>query len=366
MNGGDRAASTKQGQFSFTLEPTKYYPGWGFRPNTPMFPMRVNFIFMNGGMGDYITWVQAIRWLASEATWIQGTLVIPTYFRELADYWLKPFPEWHFADYVNAHEIPKMNDTPFRGPVELNRESLNATGAHLSTCGWVYFTNKECAPEGWDYYPQFKQADLDALELPPKASSLESKKYAVITTGITTNSRIVPKGAWNDVIEYVVSLGLTPVFLGKAVTETGNTKNIHTKWEEGLRFDLGVDMRDQTSLLQAASIMSRAAVVIGHDNGLLHLAGCTSVPIVFGYNIASPEHREPKRPVGKTYNVILAPEELACYLCQSKTNFVLGFNFRECFYKDLRCMDLLFAGRGAKWKKQIDSALREGVENPAL
>lgn len=353
---------TAKGPKPLTFErvPTRHYPEWGFRPGIPMYPLSMSFIFLNGGMGDYICWGTVIEWLASQATWIHGTWIVPTYFLEFAQYILKDYPDWTFKDYANLEQIPKVNDMPFRGPIDLQRESLNATGAHLLTCGWVYFANKEKAPPGWDRYPILKQADMDRVELPKEAASLKPRKYAVITTGQTTNSRVVPTGAWNYVIEYVLEKGLTPVFLGQEVLLTGNARNIHTRFGQELRYDLGVDLRNKTSLMQAAAVMSRAAVVIGHDNGLLHLAGCTEVPIVFGYNIASPEHREPRRAIGKVYNVHLAPGELGCSFCQSKFNFVIGYNFRECFHKDLACMTMLFADGAARWKRQIDEALFNG------
>lgn len=370
----------KMPEITFEKLESKYYPTWGFRDKIVMFPIRLNFVIMNGGMGDYVTWLQAIRWIASEATWIEGHLIIPTYMKELAEYWLKPYAlrGWKFTDYPNVNHIPKIDDTPFRGPVDLNREALNATGAHLITCGWVYFTNKECAPDGidwwtseakgqpcgWDSYPQFRQSDLDQVSLPAEAATLERGKYAVITTGMTTPSRRVPQGSWNPIIEHVLSKNLQPVFLGKEVVETGNAKNIHTKFEAGTRYDLGINLRNKTSLMQAASIMSNAAVVIGHDNGLLHLAGCTEVPIVFGYNLASPKHREPRRPVGKTYNVVLTSKELACNFCQSNTNFVIGYNFRSCYYADNKCMTMLFEQEGSRWKNLIDEALEhKNVKN---
>lgn len=373
MSMGEMALKPPVGCTFEKLE-TKYYPEHvGFRPNTPCFPVNLSLTFLNGGMGDYICWMQAVRWLASEATWINCTLIVPKYFRELADYWLKDYPIAKFFDYTTTDQIPKLNETPFRGPADLNRESLNATGAHLSTCGWVYFTNKEGAPDGidpwyekrglppqgWDLYPPFLQSDLDAVTLPPEAATLVEKRYAVITTGMTTNSRKTPPGAWNAIIKHCIARGLTPVFLGKAVVETGNPRNIHTAWNNDTDHSGGVDLRDRTSLMQAASIMSRAAVVCGHDNGLLHLAGCTDVPIVFGYNLASPKHREPKRTKGMTYNVCLTTQELACNFCQSNTNFVIGYNFRECFYGDTKCMTMLFDNDGERWKKAIDKALAD-------
>jgi len=361
------------------LKPEFYPEHVGFRPGTHAFPIEMSFILMNGGGGDYMTWMQPIRWLASEATWINGTIIVPKYFRELAEYWLKDYPKWKFADYTDAAKMTALGGMPFRGPVDLQREALNATGAHLITCGWVYFTNKESAPDGidpwyerhglppagWDYYPPFLQSDLDALELPPEAKDLVPKKYAVITTGITTPSRKTPHGAWNPVVQHVIDRGLTPVFLGKTVVETGNSRNIHTTWE-GTDYSKGLDLRDKTTLLQAASIMSRAAFVVGHDNGLLHLAGCTrDVPIILGYNLASPKHREPRRPVGKVYNVFLTKEELACTFCQSNCNFVIAFNFRQCFYGDTKCMSMLFEDGAIRWKNAIDQALKDAGESLA-
>lgn len=348
------------GEFSFEQVKTQFYPEEvGFRPRTPMFPIKLNFLFMNGGMGDYLTWLRPIQWLCERATWIEGTVICPTYFKEIMDYFLKPFPTWRYADYPAIDSIPNFKDVPFRGPVELARESLNATGAHLATCGWVYFTNKEKAPLGYENYAQFERKFLESIEFPREAGSLNTGKYAVLTTGITTDSRQVPDGAWNPIISHLKSHGLTIVFLGKNEMQTGNASTVMTRWVEGIDYSTGIDLRDKTSLLEAAAIMHKAAVVVGHDNGLLHLAGCTpDVPIVFGYNIASPEHRRPLRAMGNVFDVVLTKKELTCIHCQSNTNFVIGYNFKQCFYKDLECMKLLFENGGSRWKSQIDEALR--------
>lgn len=352
---------------TFERLPLEYYPErTGFRPGTQCFSMPLGFLFMNGGAGDYITWMQPIRWLASETTWIKGTVYVPDYFRELAEYWLRPFPSWRIKTFAELHSIPEHDKTPLRGPLILQNESLNATGAHLLECGWVYFTNRSRGPDSWDtgasrqgwhWYPPFKQADLDAVQLPEAAQALTPGRYIVVTTGQTGESRKVPAQYWNHVIEHVVQLGYTPVFIGKRESVTGNLKNVHTVFPKELRFDLGVNLLDQTSLLQAASIMSRAACVVGHDNGMLHLAGCTEVPIVFGYNLASPEHRRPLRPVGKTIDITLTPQELACIHCQSNTNFVIGYAFTRCFYGDNKCIDILFADQARRWKDGINEAL---------
>lgn len=350
----------------FEYVKTEYYPEWGFRPGVPMYPMKMNFIFLNGGMGDYICWMRSIQWLMEKCTWIHGTLIAPDYFAEFANYWMKDFPNWRYMLYHKTKENPEVDQTPYRGPLDLQTQALNATGAHLLTCGWVYFTNKEKAPVGWDDYPSFKSTDLMKVPLPATARILEGKRFVIMITGTTTPSRTIPGKYWNPIIEYVREKGLIPVFLGKAKTITGNPRNIHTKWDSEIRFDLGVDMREQTTLMQAASLMNYAKLVIGHDSGLLHLAGCTDTPIVFGYNIAAPEHRKPRRKSGKVYDVFVPESELACTFCQSRTNFVIGYNFQKCFYGDTKCIDMLFADSGARWKRQIDLALEESFTQSAF
>lgn len=351
-------------QKSVTFEPlkTEFFPEWGFRPNTPMYPMNMNFIFLNGGMGDYLCWMRPIQWMMECAPWLRGTLIHPTYLTEIVEYFMKDHKTWSHSDYKRLAEIQGDNQVPYRGPVVLQNESLNATGAHLFTCGWVYFTNKECAPEGkdskgleWKYYPKFGEDFLTGVELPSEVP--EPGTYAVITTGITTPSRHIKPEYLNMIIEYVHSLGLKPVFLGKSMVETGNRTNIHTDFNKSVRYDLGVNLVNKTTLRQAASIISKSKVIIGHDNGLLHLAGLTETPIVFGYNLASPKHRRPLRPTGQVYDVVLPEGALNCYLCQSKTNLNIGYNFRQCFYNDLKCFDLLFADNAKLWRDQIDLAL---------
>ena len=182
------------------------YPEWGFRPNVPMFPMSMNFVLLNGGMGDYICWMPAIKWIATHCTWIKGTIVGPNYLRELAEYWMKDFPTWEYNLYEDTRDKPENDQLPFRGPVVLQHQSLNATGAHLLTCGWVYMANQEKAPSPeWDRYLPIEKDFLATVPLPVESRVLDKQKYAIITTGITTESRRVPGKYWNPIIEHIRS-----------------------------------------------------------------------------------------------------------------------------------------------------------------
>lgn len=330
------------------------YPTWGFRPGTPCLPTPINFLFVNGGLGDYLTWIQAILWLIKNATWVEGRLLGPDYFQEIAEYFLEGsgWPYWKYEKLKDQTQ----NGIPTRGPLKLEYESLNATGAHLIDCGFAYYCCQNPIPAGWNSYPRFDRARLPKL---PDILSKVCKKYAVITTGQTSPSRRVKPEYWNAIIDHVIAKGFTPVFLGKAEVPTGNGGPIKTTYSDKVNYAKGIDLRDKTTLLEAASILNSASFVVGHDNGLLHLAGCTDTPIIFGYNLASPAHRRPRRNSGRVYDVTLSHADLACNHCQSKTNFVIGFVFHTCFYGDNLCLDLLFEKEGWRWKEQIDRCVAD-------
>ena len=102
--------------------------------------------------------------------------------------------------------------------------------------------------------------------------------------------------------------------------------------------------------------MGGAEVVVGLDNGLLHLAACTPVKIVAGYTTVKPAHRMPYRVGELGYKVWPVVPDLAlkCRYCQSKAGFVYKFDFRSCYYGDYECTINLSAD---KYIKKIGEAL---------
>jgi hypothetical protein len=95
---------------------------------------------------------------------------------------------------------------------------------------------------------------------------------------------------------------------------------------------------------------------VGLDNGLLHLAACTPGNVIFGYNIASPEHRRPWRGQydERTVDVTLTADELPCNWCQSRQKMMLNHSFHQCLYGDLKCVDMLFEDDGKRFCDAID------------
>lgn len=319
----------------------------GFRPGTPALPYRVYYVFTNGGLGDFICWMQAIRYLATECTWIHGVLVVPNFFQSLAHRWLAEFPKWQAITHQEFHDTAE-NDELSKGPFQFAMLGINAMGAHMIDCGFNYFAGKMPPPE-WNFYPE--------LALPRHPSFRLLRKYAVLTVNGSEANRRVPGHYWTPIVHHLLNLNITPVLLGKSVIDEGSFKKSSYS-DSTLVVDNCLDFRDKTNLTEALQIMAHAEMVIGLDNGLLHLAAVSEVPIVFGYNITTIEHREPRRRSGHTENVTLKREELACIACQSNTQNLIGFDFRTCFYKDLKCIDLLFSGGAIRWITAIDNIIR--------
>lgn len=325
-------------------------PEHGWRPGTQIRKTDYKFLFNAGGMGDYICYMPSLLWVAKHCPWIHGTLYVSTFFIEFAEKILSPYPNWAVADGAKIN-IDHM--TAFVGPElvvqgqNISRQLLNATGANLVDLGFAYYTNQQCAPPG-TLYPKLPDTRPEKVyfEVRPFLG-----KYVVFTPGAVTESRRTTGKHVNPLIEFVISKGLTPVFLGKA----GFADTVRTNFAEDIRYDLGIDLREKTTLLQAAAIMEHAVCVLGLDNGLLHLASCTNANVIFGYNITKVQDREPKRLWGRLLNVSVPSAELPCIACQSNGKLMVNHSYHKCYYGDTKCVDMLFSG--GRFERAIEEIL---------
>jgi ADP-heptose:LPS heptosyltransferase len=198
--------------------------------------------------------------------------------------------------------------------------------------------------------------DLTRFNLP--------EKYVVISVGSTAPTKELPVPVLNKIIEYVITKGYTPVFIGKSASKLGEGKGIDKKFEianaklAAIDYTRGIDLTNQTSLNETAAIISKAKAFIGMEGGLTHLAGFTDVKIVSGYSFVNPDILMPIRNNIKGYEVypVVPEESLACRFCQSNIPLLYNHDFRFCFYgpDDYKCIKQLTF---EKWKEAIDKVL---------
>ena len=330
----------------------------GFRPNTPLLRYPIGFIFNDGGMGDYLNYASATRWVAENCPWIDGTILLPSYLVPLMRDLHAEFPNMKVGEAEKVEDYivegqSLIGPSIHAGGKNQNPQLLTVIGAHPLDVGYAYFAGMTPPPKG---------AALPVLDYPrhkllPKIKQIKGP-YAVFTTGSTTPSRTVKAHHINPVIEYTKSLGITPVFIGKE-NFVGDGKNT-VGYDKDISFDLGLDLRNQTSVKDAACIMQHAAFTLGLDNGNLHLAALMKdSKLIFAYNITSVEHRKPKRLHGRTINIAVPKEALPCTGCQSKWRQLHTHTFDKCLYGDVKCVDYLFSDQGRIFKQAIDEIIKE-------
>ena len=179
------------------------------------------------------------------------------------------------------------------------------------------------------------------------------EKYVVVTTAYTSKTRMWNKKSIDETCDYIISKGYTPVYLGKSFTLAHDDKGIIGNMEAD--YSKGISLLDQTSLFEAHGIIANAKAVVGLDNGLLHLACMSDVPVVYGFTSVLPEHRLPYRHNTKGWQCYpVEVKELRCYGCQSNMNFAdPKFSFVNCFYDDYQCIDMLTSDRFIKELEKI-------------
>jgi ADP-heptose:LPS heptosyltransferase len=301
-----------------------------FRSGTQISPTKVALVLNAGGIGDYIHYTKAIQYAIETTPYIHGYIGTPTYFADLARLWLG-----HFRDRFRIKVTDDFSKEKFLQGVPClvpdRKQFANATGFHPTHLGFIYYTQRNEVPEGWGVLPPIRgdERDLTRFALP--------ERYAVITPNATDDTRRLEAGAIREICDHLLSVGTTPVFLGKyAVTATHlgvPPENLDTT---------GVlDLREQTDLVEAACIMARAQFVLGLDNGLLHLASCSDVPIIWIFTTVRPALRIGERPAGSRNIIITPPKELACRFCNSNMRYIMGHDFKNCLYKDNACTKLI-------------------------
>lgn len=334
---------------------------FGYRENSEIKEVTAYFVMHGGGLGDYINMVSALIMIAETMPHVKGRIIVNRPFLGVAKYLFDKYKTWYCIDAADKNL--KLEDEALIINPEPKKQAVNATGAHLMDLGFKYYMNIDKCPQALAHYNVLPRIDYSG---PWKWRKLDrTKPYAVFTPGATTKARTMPAKAFNEMVSYCSgALGVTPVFLGKKDFAEGRNmqtaKDYVAQFSKDYDYSLGVDLREETTLLESVQIMRGARFVLGLDNGLLHFAGCTDTPIIFGHNIAEVAERVIRRPPpNATFNIAVPREALKCIACQSNMRFITGHRFSKCAYDDYKCLEYLFANECETWKIAMRQALGE-------
>lgn len=276
----------------------------------------VNVLITDGGLGDLLCELVAIDYNIKHFKHVTFLVWVPDHMVDFAKHVLTPgatVRSYSKAKNKYNEKLPgittgwKSFHTPMRThPVDF--------GFHMLSDKHIYNLDEKS-------YLKIRpdEIDISRFNLP--------EKYVVIASASVVEVKEMPIETANVIIDYVISKGYTPVFLGKTFIPTG-VKNIHVS-PNALQIDYsrGINLLDRTKLLEAAKIMHEAKAVIGMDGGLIHLAGFTDAEIIAGYTLVDPIHIAPIRNGSQTYkfNAVVPDEDIPNRFYQTNTNF----NFDE-------------------------------------
>lgn len=304
----------------------------------------LNVLVADGGMGDHLCYLVVVDYLVKNIPWIKPLVWVPDY---LYDFAKNVLPEgtrvFNFTTAAKKYK-PEIGgiSTQWNNRHSPMRIHPIDYGAHIMLDIELELKDKN--------YLKFdaSKIDVSSFNLP--------EKYVCISVGMTTYTKALPTDVTNQIVDYVISKGYTPVFLGKESSDVGgNTGKIQAIMAP-IDYSKGVDLRNKTSLCESAAILDRSSGVIGMEGGLIHLAGFTQIPIIASYTIVSPEQMMPIRNGQKGWNVyaVVPEESLSCRFCQTKTPLLFEANYGKCYFDDYKCIKQLTFD---KWKDQIDKCL---------
>jgi hypothetical protein len=303
------------------------------------------FMFNSFALGDVVASVPVVKHMV-EHHYTQPdsyAVVAKQHFRPLfpfvPDENFKDFDEkgncWGLGQGFSMALLNKKND----GIIVRNTPKH----MHLSEFGSIMLSDRILPKSELNYVP------LDPVDV--SKFNVDFSKAVVLVTSFRDVTRSWHADQILATATWIKSKGFIPVFIGKTDMDATAKESVRPK--NSLPDDIseyGVDLRNQTTISELASIIDQSRAICGMDSGPIHLAGTTKTPIICGYTSVSPEYRMPIRKEGVTYPIV---PEIECIGCESRwaTSY---WNFENCYLTHARCCSLMTAD---KFIKILDSIL---------
>lgn len=295
-----------------------------FRPGTEFPKQNINFILNTGGIGDNIAALPALKFIQESYPWVTPYVYVPDYFLPLIRNML---PDIISRPFSKMKE--KYNDTWAGRQTRLKGHDSLST--HLVDYNFNCLSNRQVDIK----HKNYAKLDLDRINIEKFKLPTD---YVVITTGFTAKIREFLPEKVNSIASYINNRNVRVVFLGSHQAATGaqNCDPIIGSFNKEINYTQGIDLINKTTLLEAGKIIANSKAIVGLDNGLMHLAGCSEVPIIGAFTSVAPHLRNPYRhnELGyKCYNVI-PPETCTDRFFQSDIDFLYDVDLRFCYYGD--------------------------------
>jgi heptosyltransferase-1 len=112
-------------------------------------------------------------------------------------------------------------------------------------------------------------------------SGLPEGRYAVLFSATSRDDKLWPEENWVALAQALMQRGLTPLLPGGSPLERARAERIAARVP-------GARLAPPLNLREMAGLIGRAALVVGVDTGLAHLAAALSVPVIALYITTDP------------------------------------------------------------------------------
>jgi hypothetical protein len=248
-----------------------------------------------------------------------------------------PFIPQKYINYTYDHFKEVGRNIPTK--VASERLPISNTNGNLTDYFCWSLLNRQLELED-KIYPKFPVEDIDVSRF-----NIDFSKCVILCVNYIWLNKVFISQTWNEVIDYIISIGLIPLFIGKNMEmEHGHPDNkFVVETGKKVNFDKGISLLNQTTLKEVVKIISLSKMIIGPDNGLLHVAGMTDTPIIGAYTVKSHidlmpvrKNKEGKAELG--YKVYPILPEVECRFCVSNMLMTFNHDFRYCYYNDYKCV----------------------------
>jgi hypothetical protein len=263
------------------------------------------------------------------------------------DFLKKVFPNQRFI-LRNENEMLKQRKSEY---ILCKTFLQTPNSINIPLIDWASLTLANCIlkPEQKNYLNlDYIKTDVSKFKLP--------NNYIILTCGYTSELKKLNPIVFKEIKNYLISLGFSIVVLGKEGNIVDGSRVLKVDILKEYDLSNTINLVNKTSILESLRIISKAEFILGVDNGLLHLAGCTNTPIIAAYTHKDPYYLMPYRNNQLGYNVYtITPSEDVCRFCM--TNYILqNHDYKYCDKGTFECCKSLTF---EKFKEQIDKVILE-------
>ena len=193
-----------------------------YRKGTELPIREYNFTLHQGGGGDLISQLPALKYILDNHKNIIMNLWVHSYGVELCQAVFKSYSNCIIGD-ISKYKGVYKEDLPARSPYVHNISNL---AMHLTDHAFLSLVGCDVEPEHKNYI-KLDPIDVSHFNLP--------KRYAVVATGFTSETREWNSESVKETTDYLVSKNIVPVYIGKSYTPSFITENKNEAKKEHLK-----------------------------------------------------------------------------------------------------------------------------------